>query len=143
MEKKNTLLVAVLLVLVSVYLIFFTDWFRPRVIKLFYTTRQIEYYRARPDLPYVLFGLEGSYRLTEVKVMSLDDLKGNPGAQPQWHLIGKPSSVPIKMFTYGERIHGMKPAMKGEDAAALATNEVYRLFVAAGRAKGQIDFKIK
>ncbi|HEV2320675.1 MAG TPA: hypothetical protein VGV18_13040 [Verrucomicrobiae bacterium] len=143
MEKKNTLLVAVLLVLVLVYVAFFTDWFRPRMIKLFYTTRHIEYYRARPDLPYVLFGLEGNYRLTEVKVVSLDDLKGNPNPLPQWHLISKSNSVPIRMFTYGEHIHGMRAAFKGEEAQALMTNEMYRLFVSAGKARGQIDFKIK
>lgn len=143
MDKKNTLLVVVLLALVSVYLVFFTDWFKPRVIKLFYTTRPIEHFRARQDLPYVLFGLEGRYRLTELKVVSLDDFQKDPGTRPLWHLISDSNSVPIKMFSYGEYIHGMRPEFRGDRAKDLVTNEVYRLFVAAGRAKGQIDFKVK
>ena len=143
MDKKNTLLVVVLLALVSVYVILFTDWFKPRVIKMFYTTRPIEHFRARQDLPYILFGLEGRYRLTEIKVTSVDDLQKNPGAEPIWHLISDSNSVPIKMFTYGEYIHGMRPKYKGTRAQDLVTNEVYRLFVAAGSAKGQIDFKVK
>jgi hypothetical protein len=143
MDKKSTLLVVVLLVLVSVYAVFFTDWFKPHVIKLFYTTRPIEHFRARQDLPYVLFGLEGRYRLTEVKVVSLDDLQKNPATPPVWHLISDSNSVPIKMFSYGEHIHGMKPALAGDAPQDLATNEVYRLFVAAGGTKGQIDFKVK
>jgi hypothetical protein len=143
MDKKNTLLVVVLLALLAIYLVFFTNWFKPHVIKLFYTTRPIEHFHARRDLPYILFGLEGTYRLTELKVMSVDDLQKNPGAPPLWHLISDSNSVPIKMFTYGEHIHGMKPEFAGDQAEGLETNEIYRLFVTAGRTKGQIDFKLK
>jgi hypothetical protein len=143
MDKKSTPLVVVLLALVLVYVVFFTDWFKPRVIKLFYTSRPMEHFRARADLPYVLFGLEGTYRLTDVKVVSLDDLKKNPAAPSLWHLTSQSNSVPIKMFTYGQHIHGMKPDFAGDAAQDLQTNEIYRLIVAAGRAKGQIDFKLK
>ncbi|HEX3624265.1 MAG TPA: hypothetical protein VH280_02460 [Verrucomicrobiae bacterium] len=139
MDKKNTLLVVVLLVLVSVYAVFFTDWFKPRVIKLFYTTRPLEHFRARQSLPYVLFGLEGRYQLTELKIVPLDD----PAARPVWHLISDSNSVPLKMFTYGEYIHGMRPEYKGERAGDLVTNKTYRLFVSAGRAHGQVDFTVK
>ena len=143
MDKKNTLLVVVLLVLVLVYAIFFTDWFKPHVISMFYTTRAIEHFRARQDIPYVLFGLEGRYRLTEVKVVSLVDLQKNPGAPPLWHLVSDSNSVPIKMFVYGEHIHGMKPAIRGEVPEPLETNQIYRMFVSAGHTKGQIDFRLK
>ena len=127
--------------LVLIYVVFFTDWFKPRVIHLFYTTRPIEHFHARNDLPYILFGLEGSYRLTELKVVSLDDQK-RPGG-PVWHLISASNSVPIRMFTYGEHIHGMKFKYGSDEPQDLQTNETYRLFVSAGRAKGQIDFKVK
>ncbi len=143
MDKKSTPLVIVLLALVLVYVVFFTDWFKPHVIKLFYTTRPIEHFRARADLPYILFGLEGTYRLTDVKVVSLDDFNKNPNTSPLWHLISQSNSVPIKMFTYGEHIHGMRPNFEGDRPQNLGTNGIYRLFVSAGRAKGQIDFKLK
>ena len=143
MDKKSTPLVVVLLALVLVYVIFFTDWFKPHRMTLFYSTRQIEHFRARADLPYILFGLGGTYRLTEVKVVSLDDFKKDPAAPALWHLTSQSNSVPIKMFTYGEHIHGMKPDFAGDAPQNLQTNEIYRLFVAAGRTKGQIDFKLK
>lgn len=143
MDKKNTLLVVALLALVSVYVIFFTDWFKPRVIQLYYTTRPIEHFRARHDLPYILFGLEGRYQLTEIKVFSLDDLQKHSDTQPLWHLVSDSNSVPIKMFTYGEHIHGMRPSFKGDEPEDLQTNVIYRLFVSAGRAHGQMDFKLK
>jgi hypothetical protein len=143
MDKKNTLLVVALLALVSVYVVFFTDWFKPRVIKLFYTTRPIEHFRARHDLPYILFGLEGGYRLTEIKVVSVDDLQKSSSASPVWHLISDSNSVPIRMFTYGEHIHGMRPTFAGDSPQDLETNEIYRLFVTAGSAHGQMDFKLK
>ena len=143
MDKKSTSLVVVLLALVLVYVIFFTDWFKPHRMTLFYSTRQIEYFRARADLPYVLFGLGGTYRLTDVKVVSLDELNKNASAPSVWHLVSQSNSVPIKMFIYGEHIHGMKPDFKGDQPKNLQTNEIYRLFVTAGRYKGQIDFKVK
>jgi hypothetical protein len=143
MDKKNTLLVIALLALVSIYVVFFTDWFKPRVINLFYTTRPIEHFRARRDLPYILFGLEGRYRLTEIKIVSVDDLQKHPGAPPVWHLISDSNSVPIKMFTYGEHIHGMRPKFGGAEPQDLQTNETYRLFVTAGGAHGQMDFQLK
>ncbi|MGH7943065.1 MAG: hypothetical protein ACREE6_16290 [Limisphaerales bacterium] len=143
MDKKTISSVVVLLALVLVYVIFFTDWFRSPVIRIFYTTRQTDYFRARADLPYVLFGLTGRYRLTDVKVVSLDDYKKNSRAPSLWHLHSKSGSVPIRMFTYGQRIYGMKPAIAGDGPQDLVTNEVYRLFVAAGSANGQLDFKLK
>ena len=143
MDKKNTLLVTVLLALVAVYIVFFTDWFRPHVIKLFYTTRPMERFRARHDLPYVCFILGGKCRLTEVKVVSADDFKKNPGAPSLWHLVTDSNSVPVALFIYGQRIHGMRPAFKGEDPQDLETNKLYTLFVSSGRAHGQLDFRLK
>jgi len=143
MDKKSTLLVVVLLALVSVYIVFFTDWFKPHVIKLFYTTRPMTDVRRREDLPYVCFILSGKYRLNEIKVVSDDDLKSNPGAPPLWHLVSDSSSVPVALFTYGQHIHGMKPEIKGEEPQDLETNKMYHLFVSAGRAHGELDFRLK
>ena len=138
MDKKNTLLVIVLLALVSVYIVFFTGLFKPHVIKVFYTTREIGHFRARRDLPYICFVLGGKCRLNEIKVVS----KNDPGA-PLWHLVSDSNSVPVALFVYGEHIHGMRPEIKGEQAQDLDTNQVYQLFVSAGRAHGQLDFRLK
>ena len=103
----------------------------------------MQHFRGRKDMPNILFGLSGQYRLTEVKVVPLTKFQSNPNTPSVWHLISDSNSVPIKMFTYGEYIHGMRPKYKGDRPQELVTNEIYRLFVAAGRAKGQIDFKVK
>lgn len=105
--------------------------------------RPMEHFRARGDLPYVLFIMAGKFRLTEIKVTSVAELQHNPDTPAVWHLVSVSNSIPIKIFTYGEHIHGMKPAFSGEEAEDLETNVAYRLFVAAGRAKGSVDFTIK
>ncbi len=143
MTKKNIWLVSFLLVLLGIYICFFTDWFKPRVIKIGDTARSLRHYRARNDLPYVLFMLEGQFRLTEIKVVPLADFQKNSMTPPVWHLISNSNSVPVKAFVYGEHIRGMKPAFKGDEPQPLETNVVYRLFVTAGSAKGSHDFKIK
>jgi hypothetical protein len=73
----------------------------------------------------------------------VNDFQKNPRATPVWRLISDSNSVPIKMFTYGEHIHGMRPAFQGDEPQDLQTNEVYRLFVTAGWVHGQMDFKLK
>jgi hypothetical protein len=47
------------------------------------------------------------------------------------------------MFTYGQRLRGLKPEVAGAHALPLETNVTYRLFVTAGKAHGQHDFEIK
>jgi len=61
---------------------------------------------------------------------------------PVWHLISDSNSVPVKVFSYGQGIRGMKPAVAGSRAQPLETNVAYRLLVTAGKAKGQHDFEI-
>ncbi len=143
MTKRDTCLVLILVILAGVYAFCFTDWFKTKTIKIFSTSRHIQYARARNDLPYVLFGMEGTYRLTEIKVVPLVDFQKSPSASPVWHLISTSNSIPIKEFTYGQHIHGMKPAITGEEPQDLATNVMYHLMVTDGHIKGAHDFQIK
>jgi hypothetical protein len=143
MTKKNIWLISLLLVLVGIYICFFTDWFKPHTIKILDTERQLRRFHTRNDLPYVLFVMEGRFQLTELKVVSLADYQKNSETPPLWHLVSDSNSVPVKAFVYGQHIHGMKPAFEGEDPQPLDTNVVYRLFVSAGGIKGSHDFKIR
>ena len=143
MAKKNSWLVAALIVLAGIYVCFFTSWFKPRTIKIFYTTRPMRSFVMRHYGPPVFFGLEGNFRLTEVKVVPLADFQAHPDAPPLWHLITDSKSPPVSRFVYGQRIRGMKPAVAGEGPQMLQTNVMYRLFVAAGSIKGWCDFEIK
>jgi hypothetical protein len=143
MTKKNWLLVVFLLVLVAVYAIWFTDWFKPKTVRVFHTVREL-HRRRRPgtDEPTLMFGLARELRLTEVKVVPLDKYKTDPAITPLWHLVSDSNSIPLKVFTYGERIRGMKPVVPGERPVLLETNVPYRIFVVAGKVKGQHDFEL-
>ena len=143
MDKKNTLLVVVLLALVSVYIVFFTGLFKPHVIKVGFTTRPMSDIRRRGDLPYVCFMMGGKTRLTEVKVVSAADFKKNPNTPALWHLVSDSNSVPVAIFVYGQHIHGMRAKYKGEQPQDLETNQLYTLFVSSGWAHGQLDFRLK
>ena len=132
-----------MLILLGTYLIFFTDWFKPRVIKIGDTIRPLRHFHAKNDLPYVLFILEGRVKLTEIKVVPLADYQKNSETPPVWHLISDSGSIPLKEFIYGQHIRGMDPAFEGDEPQPLETNVVYRLFVAAGRVKGSHDFQIR
>lgn len=143
MTKKNAWLFTALAVLVSLYVVFFTNWLKPKTITLFDTTRPMRH-RGRSDLPFILFGItQGQLKLTEVKVVPLDSFRTNSLAPAVWHLISDSNSIPVQRFAYGQRIWGMRPPVRGEVAEPLQTNVTYRLFVVAGRVKGQHDFEIK
>jgi len=141
--KKNWLLISVALALGAVYVIYFTDWFKPSTVRIFHTSRNL-----RPQLqqggilPGLTFVLGRPLRLTELKVVSRGAWETNKNALPVWHLASTSNSVPVKMFFYGQRIGGLKPAIPGDRPQPLATNTVYRLFVTAGKTTGQHDFEL-
>jgi hypothetical protein len=67
----------------------------------------------------------------------------NQNVMPVWHLIFNSNSAPVKIFVYGQRIRGMKSEVPGAHAEPLQPDVTYRLFVTAGKAKGQHDFEVK
>ena len=139
MNKKNFILAGLVVVLAAAYVVWFTDWFRPKPIQISHTNRPIRS-ASGPSVAHMVFKLGDDYELTEIKVVPLDALKNNPLAQPAWHLVGNSDS--INTFTYGENIDGMDPAVEGARAEPLQPGVTYRLFVRAGSVKGQHDFQI-
>ena len=142
MNKKNYALIAIVLVLAGVYIIFFTDWFKPKTIQIVSTSRPLRTNQTGPATDRLIFGLSDSYSLTEVKVVPLAELQTNKLAQPVWHLVSDSGSDDVKQFFYGEQIGGMDPALEGSRPEPLQPGVTYRLFVAAGKARGQHDFHI-
>jgi len=143
MTKKNWLSVILLAVLMTVYVIYFTDWFKPKTVRVFHTVREMHFRRQSANMePVLLFGLGQQLKLTEIKVVPLAGFQANPKVQPVWHLISDSNSVPVMDFAYGIRIRGMKPAVPGTKAGLLETNVMYRILVTAGRVKGQHDFQL-
>ena len=142
MTWKHFVLLAALLVAL-VYAGLLMGRFKPKTIEIYHTLRPAGYaMRNRRDVPAVLsFGLGGQFKLTEIKVVPLTEWQTNHGVPPVWHLVSDSNSVPVNVFSYGQRIRGMKPAVAGARPLPLETNAAYRLFVTAGKIKGQHDFK--
>ncbi|HTB84337.1 MAG TPA: hypothetical protein VK742_11835 [Candidatus Sulfotelmatobacter sp.] len=145
MTKNNWMLAVVAVVLAAVYVIYFTDWFRPKTVEIYSAYRDLGSRAARQQgaLPAMRFSSNRQLKLTEIKVVSCADLETNKNAFALWHLISESNSVPIKWFFYGERIGGMHPAVEGTHPQSLETNVTYRIFVTAGKITGHHDFALK
>jgi hypothetical protein len=148
MNNKNLMQLGVLVALVAVYVIFFTDWFKPRLIHIAYTCRNSG--RAlrhpeteAPDTVPVLFNLGEHYKLTELKAYRLSEWATNHAALPVWHLVSSSNSIPVDRFGYGQYIRGMSPAVPGTHPEPLEPDVVYHLIVQAGKIKGEHDFSTK
>jgi hypothetical protein len=142
MNKKNFILIAIVLVLAGVYVIYFTDWFRTKTIHISQTSRLVRFARTGAPTGRIFFGLGDYYSLTEVKVVPLIALQTNKFAQPVWHLVSDEGSDDVREFTYGQKINGMDPAVAGARPEPLQPGVTYRLFVAAGKVRGQHDFEL-
>jgi hypothetical protein len=129
MNKKTWILVSCAIVLGAIYIIHFTSWFKPKVILISHNER----------FGRINFNLGNPYKLTGLKVVSVSALASNKYALPAWELKSDSNSAPTKIFSYGERIRGMKPAVTPDP---LVPGETYRLFVQAGPSKAECDFTL-
>lgn len=145
MMTKNWLMAGGVLILAVVYVVFFTDWFQPKTMQIFHTTREVRVRQQGKESkqPRLIFGLGHQFRLTEIEVVPLAEWETNRNALPVWHLVSDSNSVPVKMFSYGQPLRGLKPSVAGNRPQPLITNVTYRLFVEAGPVKGQHDFVFK
>jgi hypothetical protein len=148
MTKRNWFLIFTALVLAGVYIFYFTDWFTPKVIHIISTNQRVTRIRrarnpnADSTTVPIIFKLGRPYKLTELKVVALDEWQANKNCLPLWHLIADTNSVPIdRPFIYGQNIRGMKPEVPGLRAQPLQPGVKYRLFVTDGSAKGEHDFQ--
>ena len=142
MNKKNIVLIGLVIVLTGIYLIFFTDLFRTKTIQISHSIRPVRSARPGAATTRLSFSLGDSYSLTEVKVVPLDSLQTNKLAQPVWHLVSDDGSDDVDQFFYGEKINGMDPAVAGAQPEPLQSGVTYCLIVTAGRVKGQCIFQL-
>jgi hypothetical protein len=130
MNKKNWILIAIAIVLGGVYIIHFSNWFKPKVMAIAHNGR----------FGSINFTLGNSFQLTSIKVVSVSALESNKYALPMWELKSDSNSAPVKLFSYGERIQGMKPAIENMRPEPLVAGTTYRILVEAGSLKAQHDF---
>ncbi|HEX3857453.1 MAG TPA: hypothetical protein VHY30_09175 [Verrucomicrobiae bacterium] len=145
MIKKNWLLIFTALALLGIYVFCFTGWFNPKIIHIISHNARTARTRNRnadsATVP-ILFALGRPYKLTELKVVALDEWQTNNRCLPLWHLIADTNSAPIdRPFYYGQRIPGMKSEVPGARAQPLQPGVKYRLFATDGSAKGEHDFQ--
>ncbi|MCX8107834.1 MAG: hypothetical protein N3G20_03425, partial [Verrucomicrobiae bacterium] len=79
----------------------------------------------------------------EVKVIPVDAMKTNKNPRPVWHLVSKSGSPPLKGLAYGQPIRGMKSVLDKVGAEPLQPGITYRLLIRAGRARGELDFRVE
>jgi hypothetical protein len=89
------------------------------------------------DVLPLVFGLDRDCRLTALRITPLSEVS-NSRPKAIWTLESKAGSEPVRGFTFGDEIAGMKSA--GSAPAPLIGGVPYRLEVEAGRAKGQTNF---
>ncbi len=151
MNRKEYFLVGLAVGLGGLYAFYFSDWFKPKIIRIEHTVRAVQGGWAtvgRPSDPAdkpvnnVTFSLHKDYQLTSVKVLVADDARTNQQAQPLWHLVSKHGSQPANSLAYAEPVNGMSPASPGAAAEPLHPGTKYRLVVEAHRWKGEHDFQI-
>ena len=145
MNKNSLLLVLAAIGLAIVYVVWFSDWFSPKTIKIYHAIRggrQMAAARGNAD-PDLKFGLQPASRIRELKVVPLAQYETNKDVLPVWHLVSDSNSIPLKMFFYGQYIGGMHSAIKGAHADELESNVTYRMFISTGKLTGQHDFELK
>lgn len=145
MTTKNWMLLALTVLLGSFSLYLNKDWFARDNIQIMHRSRPARGAFRRPgsDNPLIdpiSFWFDRKVKLTSLRIIPVADIETNKYPQPIWYLISDSNSVPIREFTYGMRIQGMHPAMKGIAPDPLEPGVKYRMFVQAGKQSVQHDF---
>ena len=140
------MLIALGLVLGGFSLYINRDWFAKDTIQIFSRSRpsRVPFFRRKgPDnspINPLIFTFDRKVKLTSLKVIPVSSIQTNSFPHPIWNLVSESNSVPLKTFTYGMRIQGMHPEVKGLDPEPLEPGVKYRMFVEAGKQKAQHDF---
>jgi hypothetical protein len=145
MTTKQWTLVSVAVLLGGLSLYLNKDSFAGDHIQLMHRSRPARGAFRRPKNDSALvdpisFWFDRKVKLTSLKVIPVFDIETNKFPQPVWCLVSDSNSLPVKEFTYGARIPGMRPAVKGERPDPLEPGITYRLLVETGKQKVSHDF---
>lgn len=145
MTTKNWTLVAAAVLLGCLSLYLNKDWFAGDHIQLMHRSRPARGAFRRPAsknsiVDPLSFWFDRKVKLTSLKVIPVFDIETNRFPQPVWELVSDSNSVPVKEFTYGMRIPGMRPAVKGAAPDPLEPGVTYRLLAQVGTQKVTHDF---
>src|SRR4051812_21330849 len=102
MKNQTKILIFVAVILGAIYAYRFTDWFGEKKIQIKYkvmTGRGSAISGMADSIAFYLIDKE--YRLTSIKVISIDEALTNKYPHAFWHLISESNSVPVADFMYG------------------------------------------
>lgn len=146
MTRKIWTLIALAALLGGFSLYLNKDWFAKDNIQISHRTRPLPGPLARRIkaeaslIDPIIFFFDRRLKLTSLKVVSVGELETNKVAVPLWNLTSDSNSAPIKEFTYGMHIPGLRPVFKGAQPDPLQPNVKYRLLVEAGPRKAEHEF---
>src|ERR1700744_6576194 len=101
MNKQTITLSGVALILATLYIVFFTDFFKHKVIQVSM--------RVSPASHTLVVYLDQAYSLTSIEMVSTEDVKTNKFPHALWHIVANSHIAPISSFNYGGQIAGMAP----------------------------------
>ena len=151
MEKKQRLLLLLVVPVLAVLLYLSRDWFATENIQIASTIRpnrlpERQQKRLGPAVnarPYtVSFFFNRKCELKSVKVVKVHEFETNRFAHPLWELISDSNSVPVKTITYGVPVRRMRPPVKGAQADMLEQNVPYRLLLKTADQEASYDFTL-
>ena len=151
MKKKEIFLVVLTVVLAGLYIIFFTDLFAPKFIKIQHSVRPFRAAwgpggrttNSNDKLTYVIsFVLNREWKLDEVKVVPASEFSTNKYAHPVWHMVAEKKSQPTKGFIYGGVIPGMHPSVAGAEPDSLDPGVTYKVIVRSGKIQGEDEIEL-
>lgn len=121
------------------------DWFAKSPIQVSYRVspwlKGSPRSRGKMDLGVpIVFSLDRYHRLTSVKVVKTEELATNRFAHALWELTTESNSIPLASFSYGQRIPGMRPAVKAARPDPLEPYVMYRLLIKTTKDEAQHDF---
>ena len=147
MAKKHWMLIALAVVLGGISLYLNKDSFSKQDIQILSRSRpaRASFFGRKKTVDTgaidpIYFDIDRKLKLTSLKVISVAEAATNKFPHTYWCLISDSNSAPVKDFSYGTSIRGMRPQVKGATADALEPGVQYRLLVEAGPIKVQHDF---
>jgi len=142
MNKRTVFFAGVAGILATLYLIYFTDSFKPKKIQIMWRIPATGG-SGPAHGPNVVFYLKPASPLTSIKVVETDDAQTNKYAHALWHVVAEAAPVVIDTFNYGATIPGMKPEVATALPEPLQLDTSYSLLVEAGKdLKGEKTFSL-
>jgi hypothetical protein len=143
MNKSTVVWISLLVILAGVYVYYFTDWLVRPTIQIIPQSRPNKKSSLNPDVYLTSFMLDGSYKLTSIRVYKASEIKTNKYASPIWHMVSESNSAPVKVVHYGVPIVGMKPSIPKSRPQPLEPDITYNIVIEAGKIKGEKEFQAR